>query len=374
MLQRRMTPAKKYLRRTLQVIALVGTVLVGIIALALIVSQTPLFHDWLRKYVVREAGQYVNGTISIGSLGGNLFYGVQLGDIAVDFNGERIITLKQVEIKYSLAELVSQGVTIRQIRLEEPFVLARREAGGWNLAKMVKKQAQEANRRGPGKPLSLPDIQIVNGHAAIDDRDPSPSYRYPSRIDGLTVKAGFEYAPVHYSLTLQELSFVGKAPDLTVRNLAGRIGTRDDDLHVENLFLQTPQSSVTVDGVLHNYLTDPSLQVTVSAPAFSLPELGGVFPFMSGYGLHPAFDVKADGLQSSLKLAVNVRSEAGTASGTVTADLKEPNLGVRGDVSVQHLDLAPILKSPARRSDITGHAKVDLVVRRAGGPALDRLP
>src|ERR671912_1134150 len=123
MLQRRVSPSRKYLRRTLQVVALVGTLLIGILALALIASQTPWFRAWLRGYVERQAKQYVNGTVSIGSLGGNLFYGVQLGDVAVDFNGERVLTLKNVEIKYSIAELVSQGVMIRQIRLDEPYVL-----------------------------------------------------------------------------------------------------------------------------------------------------------------------------------------------------------------------------------------------------------
>ena len=103
MLQRRVTPAKKYLRRTLQIVALVGTLLIGILALALIVSQTPCFKDWLRKFVVRQAAQYVNGTLSIGSLGGNLFTGVQLGDIAVDVNGEHVLTLKNVDVKYSIA-------------------------------------------------------------------------------------------------------------------------------------------------------------------------------------------------------------------------------------------------------------------------------
>ena len=271
----------------------------------------------------RQAKQYVNGTVSIGSLGGNLFYGVQLGDIAIDFNGERIITLKQVEITYSVAELVSQGVTIRQIRLEEPYVLARRDAAGWNLAKMMKKQEQEANRKGPRKPISLPDIEIVNGRAAIDDRAPSPSYRYPSRIDGLNVKAGFQYEPVHYSLTLDRFALVGKAPDLTIQNLAGRIGTRDDDLNVEKLFLQTPESSVTFDGVIRNYLANPSLQLTVSAPKLSLPEFGGVLPVVQGYNLHPSFDVKAEDC-SSLQMALNVKSEAGNVSGNVTADLKAP--------------------------------------------------
>src|SRR5829696_22014 len=203
MLQRRTAPAKKYLRRTLQIVALVGTLLIGIIALALIISQTPWFRDWLRKYVVRQAGQYVNGTVSIGSLGGNLFYGVQLGDV----DGEHVVTLKSVEIKYSVSELVSQGTTVREITLQEPFILARRDARGWNLARIAKKQQQEADRQGPRRALSLPSIQIVNGRAVVEDRTPSASYRIPSRIEGLNLKAGFDYAPVHYSLMLDQLSF-----------------------------------------------------------------------------------------------------------------------------------------------------------------------
>src|SRR4051812_18350006 len=192
MLQRRMSPAKKYLRRTLQVVALVGTLLVGIVALALIVSQTPWFRDWLRKYVVRQAGSYVNGTLTIGSLGGNLFYGVELGDVAIDVNGEHVVTLKQVVIKYSIADLVSQGVTVEQILVRQPYVLLRHDAKGWNVASLIKRQAAEADRQGPRKPLSLPDIEIEDGRLAIDDRAPSPSLRLPSKVDGLNVKAAFE--------------------------------------------------------------------------------------------------------------------------------------------------------------------------------------
>ena len=148
MLQRRVSPAKKYLRRTLQVVALVGTLLIGIVALALIVSQTPWFRDWLRSYVVRQAGQYLNGTVSIGSLGGNLFYGVQLGDVAIDVNGEHIMTLKNVEVKYSIGELVSQGVTVREIKLEQPFVLLRHDRE--RLEHRQPGEAAEAGSESPG--------------------------------------------------------------------------------------------------------------------------------------------------------------------------------------------------------------------------------
>src|SRR5215210_7823819 len=103
MLQRRVSPVTNYFRRTLRIVALVGTILIGIIALALIASQTPWFRGWLRGFVERQAKQYVNGTVSIGSLGGNLFYGLELGDVNIDVNGEHILTLKRVEVKYSIA-------------------------------------------------------------------------------------------------------------------------------------------------------------------------------------------------------------------------------------------------------------------------------
>jgi len=211
MLQRRVSPAKKHARKALQIVALVGTLIVGIIALALIASQTPWFRDWLRKYAVKQAAQYLDGTLTIGSLGGNLFTGVELGDVALDVNVEHVMTLKKVEIKYSIGQLTSQGMTVQEIRLEQPFVLVRHDANGWNLARLVKKQQQEADRKGPRRPLSLPSIEIIDGRAIVDDKLPSKSYRIPSRIDALNVKAGFEYAPVHYSLTLDNLSFTGKA-------------------------------------------------------------------------------------------------------------------------------------------------------------------
>jgi autotransporter translocation and assembly factor TamB len=376
MLQRRVHPAKEYARRTLRVVALVGTLLIAIIAIALIISQTPWFHDWLRRYAVRQASQYVNGTLSIGSLGGNLFTGVQLGDVAIDVNGEHVMTLKQVEVKYSIGDLVSRGMTtVQSIRLEHPFVLVRHDASGWNLARLVKRQAREADRQGPRRSISLPSIEIVDGRAVVDDKLPSSSYRIPSRIDGLNLKAGFAYAPVHYSVTLDRLSFNGQAPDLTVSTLAGRVGTRDDDLNVEKMFLQTAQSSLTIDGVVRDYLAHPSLQLTVSSPSLSLPEFGGVLPVVQGYNLHPTFDVRATGALDALQLALNVKSEAGVVSGTVTGDLQAPDVGVRGDVDMRDLDLAPLLKSQAQKSDITGHATVDLHLPGTpkGAAAFDRL-
>lgn len=375
MLQRRVSPAKKYTLRTLRIIAFIGTILIGIVALALIATQTPWFRNWLRNYVVRESKQYVNGNLSIGSLGGNLFYGVELRDVAIDVDGEHVITLKRLTIKYKLEELISNGMTVQLIRAEQPFVLLRRDASGWNLSHLIKRQQQEANRRGPARPLSLPDIEIVDGRMAIDDRAPSSSYRLPKEIDALNVNAGYEYEPVHYSLTLNRVNFAAKGPDLTLQQLSGRLGERDDNLNVEKLTLQTPQSTVTIDGAIRRFGANPALQLTLSAPKVSLPEFSGVLPALASYPLHPSVDLKAEGAENALRLTVSEHSEAGDLNGVLNADVAAPDYAARGEVDLRNIDLARIVNNPSQRSDITGHAKVDLRLasKPASAPAMDRL-
>src|SRR4051794_3129117 len=203
------------IRRVLQVVTFVGTLTIGVLALALIVSQTPWFRDWLRRYIVRESKQYLNGQLTIGGLDGNLLFGADLADVAVDVSGERVVAVKGVELDYNIFSLISKGLSVQQIKIDQPVVQLEHDAKGWNLARLVKEQEQEADRKGPMSPISLPSIEISDASLSIKDGDPS-AVSIPRRIEDVDVKAGFEYAPVHYSLTLEHVSFRGSAPSLSL--------------------------------------------------------------------------------------------------------------------------------------------------------------
>lgn len=366
--------ALRAVRRLLQVAALVGTLMVGVVALALIVSQTPWFKDWLRRYVVRESKQYLNGDVSIGGVGGNLLFGVDLTDVAVDVSGERVVAVKALELDYSVFEIVSKGLVLNTIRVDHPSIRAQRDARGWNLARLVKPQAEEADRKGPGRPVSLPSIEIYDAEVAIDDRAPQPGITLPRRIDGLDVRAGFEYQPVHYTLTLKQINFEASSPTLSVRKLAGALALRDDNLYLQQVQLHTAETSLAVDGVVEKYLSNPSVNVTTSGN-LSLPEIGRFVEAAADYDLHPAISVKAKGPARGMTLALDVQSEAGNVKGTLAADVEAPDLAVRGDADIDRLNLAPLLKDPAQASDLTGHAKLDLVMATApaSAPAMERL-
>jgi autotransporter translocation and assembly factor TamB len=354
-----------WLRRVLRVFALVGTLLVGIVALALIVSQTPWFRDWIRRYIVRESKQYLNGELSIGRIGGNLLFGVEVNDLAVDLSGERVVAAKAIEVDYNVFQLISKGIILDEIKLVEPALKLERDATGWNVAHLVKKQAEEADRKGPGRPISLPSIEIADGHLTIADHVGADGYTLPKEISDLDLKASYAYAPVHYSVVIERASLKASTPQLALTELAGKLAVRDDNLYVEQMSIRTAESRLTVDGVVEQYLKTPVLKVATTGNV-SLPEIGRVVPAAAGYGLHPTFDVKASGPADKLALDLDVKSEAGNVRGQITGDVKAPDFAARGAVQVDHLNLAPIIKDPAQRSDITGKADIDL--RIASGP------
>jgi autotransporter translocation and assembly factor TamB len=361
------------IRRVLQVVTFVGTLMVGVLALALIVSQTPWFRDWLRRYIVRESKQYLNGELTIGRLDGNLLFGADLSNLAVDVSGERVVAVKGVELDYNIFSLIAKGLDVQQIKIDQPVLKLAHDRNGWNVARLVKRQEQEADRQGPMRPISLPSIEISDASVSIQDGDPS-AVSLPRRIDDVDLKARFEYAPVHYSLTLDHVSFRGSAPTVSLQNLTGKLAVRDDNLYMDNVALNTGETSVTVNGVVENYLATPIVKLTTTGTV-SLPEIGRVVPAAAGYNLHPAVDLKADGPAEKLNLDVNVRSEAGSVRGRLTTDVQTPNFSARGDVDVDRLNLAPILRDPAQRTDLTGHAKLDLALKStpANAPVADRM-
>src|SRR5262249_1599457 len=59
-------------------------------------------------------------------------------------------------------------------------------------------------------------------------------------------------------------------------------------------------------------------------------------------------------------IGVNVRSSAGALTGKLLADVVAPGQAVSGDLSIRHLDLAPLLDDPKQKSDITADARLDV--------------
>jgi len=364
----------RVLRRILQVVTFVGTLFIGVLALALIVSQTPWFRDWLRRYIVRESKQYLNGQLTIGQLDGNLLFGIDLSDVAVDMSGARVVAAKGLQVDYNVFQLISKGVYVDGIKIDRPVLQLERDgSGAWNVTRILKPQEQEADRQGPMRPISLKSVEVADASLEIRDQV-AEGVTVPRQIDDVDLKGRFEYAPVHYSVNVDHLSFRGRSPEVSLQQLTGKLAIRDDNLYVQDIALTTSETSLTLSGVIEQYLSTPVVKLTTSGRV-SLPEIARVVPAAAGYNLHPALNIKADGPARHLGLTVDVTSEAGNVRGELMTDVQAPDFAAKGDIDVDRLNLAPVLKDPAQRTNFTGHAKLDVAMTSepASAPVADRV-
>src|SRR5881227_1616999 len=153
----------RIVKRLTHVLILVLTLVVGAAAAAVIVSQTAWFKNWLRGFIVAQANQYLNGTLSIERLGVNLFFGVELENIGVSMDGSQVVSVKDLGLDYNVFELLTRGLSVDNIRLDKPVIYLRRDGDTWSLSRLVKKQQTEADRSGPAKPIAISEIGVSDG-------------------------------------------------------------------------------------------------------------------------------------------------------------------------------------------------------------------
>jgi autotransporter translocation and assembly factor TamB len=347
-------------RRLVHVLVIVLTLMVGATAAAVIVSQTAWFKNWLRGYIVRSANSYLNGTLSIERLGGNLFFGVEMENIGVSMNGEQLVAVKDLGLDYNVFQLLTRGLSVDSIRLDKPVIYLRRDGDTWTLSRLIKKQESEADRSGPEKPISIDQIGINGGSVVVDQPVGTSGVNVPKRFDHLDARIAFKYQPVHYSIEITNVSFRGSEPALALNALSGAVSVKDDTVYFDKLALRTAETSLSFKGAIQNYLTKPVFNLQLSSDKLTIPEIARLLPALSGIDLQPAFDVKLSGPLNQLGIEMNGRSSAGALSGKMVADVEAPGQSVAGTLSVRNLNLAPIVNDPRQKSDITADATVNV--------------
>src|SRR6266508_4167164 len=204
----------RIVKRLTHVLVLVLTLVIGAAAAAVIVSQTAWFKNWLRGYIVREANLYLNGTLSIERLGGNLLFGVEMENVGVSMDGSQVVAVKDLGLDYNIFQLISKGLSVDTIRLNKPVIYLRREGDSWSISRLIKKQQQEADRRGPMRPVAIDQIKITDGAVivvegsagpvATSGTSATPDFELPKRFEHLDAKLAFHYAPVRYTIDITQ--------------------------------------------------------------------------------------------------------------------------------------------------------------------------
>jgi autotransporter translocation and assembly factor TamB len=348
-------------RRALRVLVIVSVLLVGLLVVGALLTQTAWFRERLRRFAVRQAATALEGRLEIGSIEGDLVHGVTLRDVAVVQDDVRVVSVGRVDVAYGVGSLLSDGRTVRQITIDRPVIDAVRTPNGWNVASLLKPRPP-ADPNKPRATFTLPEIRVTNAVVNVREVGVPQTQAIPRRIEGLTFEGSIASSPHEFSADIRKLTFRAGQPDLDLRSLAGRIVSIPHGWRFQSLNARTAESVMTVDGTL----TRPAaaspwaFDLNVTGQPVSLPEISRFIP-ATAFALHPHLAVGVTGTVEALKLKVDItQSEAGRVKGDLSLDTTAPSRGVTGRLAVADVNLAPIVKDPAAAGRITGDTTFDL--------------
>jgi cytoskeletal protein CcmA (bactofilin family) len=358
-----MTIARKFL----QVVAFICTLIVGVTAMAVIVSQTTWFKEWLRGFIVRQADDYVNGRLRIGRLDGNLFFGVEMEDVDVTVNGEQVVALKDVGVDYSFLTFLTDHVVLDHIRLNQPTVHLEQTGKGWNLVDLIKAQTPEKPRN--RKPIEIGEIGVSEGTLYLESQPGGPvgtsGVNVPTVIEKIDASVGVSSDADELKVDVRHVALRGSNPHFGINALSGIVRRHEDSLTIENLSLRTEESSLRAGGSIRDLDSgNPVINIKASSDKFSVGELANVLPALRPYeNLQPAFEVNASGPADRLDVQVNAREkQVGQLAGNLIADTLGPERRVAGDVQTEHFNVGPLVQGATVKTDITGRGKIDFTL------------
>ena len=156
--------AMRALRRLSRYVAIAVLSLVILLGAGVAVTQTSWFKNWLRQKAVSQAAQYLNGELTITRLSGNVFTGVALEGVALRHEGQTAVAMDKLSVEYSPMTMISDGVIIDSMTLDNPTILLQRDDAGWNFNRFVKTRRNTGGRGAP--PITMESIAISNGHSS----------------------------------------------------------------------------------------------------------------------------------------------------------------------------------------------------------------
>ena len=376
------------------------------LAIVLVLALTPWGNERVRRLVVSQANDRMNGELAIGSLRGNLLSGATLTDVRLaDSARQPVFAARRVQLRYALGAALRGRLVLRSLVLDTPTVLFDKQPGArWNFQSLLRPSGRPRDTTQRRAPPELADITIHHGRFLYrrpwsPDTTLTPDQRDSAIAAALGGKArsrvervprGFQRVVEYHDIDsripsvrlahdgrptaveIASLSMIGepyREPAIDVRSLVGTIYASRDSLWWRGARMALPASRVSGDGTIGFRKVGFWLDLRGAPVAFA--DLRWVNPRMPASGggtLRYAMRIHRDTTTLSMADA-SVRYRDATVRGRAAVTRIHPNgettrIIVNGaDVTVARLgtdiirELAPTL-DVKRRGTLDGHVAI----------------
>ena len=289
--------------------------ILGLLILLFFATQTPVFKNWLRKKIIKSVNQNSQYELKIEKLNGNLFSDLNLKNVNIKANQQRLLNVNGIAVKYNIFSLINKKIDITELTLTRP---------GLNIRNRNNLQNATKNNNFPGKinsPKSGSNYKVTINELLISDASltlPEKGNNVPSLIRNINLKGSLNYGNQQSYFILDDLNCKSSNPEYTLQTASFKINKKNKSYYLNNLNIETENNQIKGQAnfqQLNN--TDISFKITTAPLNFR------EFKFLSDANtpeVNPKVTLKGDYHQDSLNINLTAMDSNQSIDINITAN------------------------------------------------------
>lgn len=305
-------------------------------------TQSKLFKDRLRVFLVSSITANTEATMSLGTIRGNFVTGFSIDSLRLQVEESEFLSTGKISISYDFLSLPRKRIIVNKLTVENPRITLQRNENEsvWNVEKVLKPSGQ--GEPGPFDwTIQVDELELIDGNATLNDRfalaspEHSPSLQHQVEyhdiaISNLNLTCSGTYAGKQAELAIDHLSFESLQPSFELRNLHGDFSVSPSGSEAKSLVLETGHSRLKLsaaledvnvfDGIDIEKLRHKRTKVSLLADNISLNELKSFIAPIDFLNGSSSIDLNASGEFGNLSVhRLNVQTHNTTIqlSGTI---------------------------------------------------------
>lgn len=362
----------KILKRIGKIIAFIFGVLVTLLLVLIVFTQTQFFRDRLRVILVSSIQTNINGTLEIGTIDGNFLNGFTIDSLAI-YNGENMfLTTRKITCRYEPLPLLNNKLIMNHLIIEQPTLYFNRSVDGvWNINGLFKPTEDSSQTKFDWE-LFFNNIELKNATVTVYDSAsllspshwtmPASYFEYHNfSINDLNIKISAIIKDNNYSVNINHLSCYSPQSQFELSYLKGSFELTGREISAKNFIIQTNRSYIECDARMRNInifqgirladMKHDSTSLKLRAQNIDLSELKSFLPQVNFLDGSAFIDLNTEGEFGNLRInQLKVKTlESGFNISGYIKNLHDPqklNLDITiGDSKITPANISQILPS-----------------------------
>jgi hypothetical protein len=270
---------------------------VGLITLLLIalgITQTSTFRNWLKDFVVEQVNTATYGKLYLERIDGTIFTSLILKNAVYTFEEDTIFSADKIEIKTSPLKIIFKIIYFRKIEIENARIAFLKDKNGeLNISKIVppSEEEEDTTESAFNWKFEISDLSLKNINFRLQSdslKNSKAYYEHPNMNDlrlrnlNLSLYAFADINGNEYAANIKEFNVAPNLLGFNLKNLSGNFIFIKDMAGISDFEIETDKSYLTLNAAVEEFpifsdeeinLDYSTLKLQLSATDFNFDDL-----------------------------------------------------------------------------------------------------